>query len=455
MLFTYKLIVNSKKMYKDRIRKWKIDKKVKSDEMQAIIRKQTQRARVGKKSEFSIRNSRVPVYKIDRYRKAKNLSIAEEVLKIRAPTPPGLICYTPLASPLNTPRELETPELIAKLIQDYISGSFDSKTWIVIEARDCRSTKASNNLVHEFEAIYDYAMRGVVRGRDWIAWRSLDMAMSLTERVLSAENPYLLDRLAIMIIRTVYYYRLPETSVMLLKQVSAMSAKLFTSGHPFNQIFPRMLQLGSLLLRDTWSVARQRLIDCFVRRVGKSSRTYLYLQTSGLYMHEYLDGAETLETFLTLLHGSEGVLGAMDPFSLYARIVIARHYNSKEHWKEAIEVAEALINLVQPKQSKGVTHVLAEASCIMSWAQFNLSELGRAEKNARRAISLAVSQFGWDVETVLLYMMIYEEILEAWKRPDDAAAVRRSREEIVESKVRRLRSEENERYERYLTKGGA
>ncbi|KAI4247328.1 MAG: hypothetical protein L6R42_009673, partial [Xanthoria sp. 1 TBL-2021] len=80
----------SDRMYKTRIRNWKIGKNIKAEEMRAIIRKQAQRAITGKPSAFRLRDVEVPEHKIDRFRKTARLLSLEQAIRVGAATPPGL-----------------------------------------------------------------------------------------------------------------------------------------------------------------------------------------------------------------------------------------------------------------------------------------------------------------------------------------------------------------------------
>jgi hypothetical protein len=63
----------SPKQYKDRITKWGLEKKIKTAEMEAIIRKQQERALQGKRSAFLVRNKPVDSKKIARYIKVHSI----------------------------------------------------------------------------------------------------------------------------------------------------------------------------------------------------------------------------------------------------------------------------------------------------------------------------------------------------------------------------------------------
>jgi hypothetical protein len=63
-------------MYKSRIRKWKLDKKNKSLEMDAVMRKEVQRNAIGKATTFRLRGRPVDLEDVFRYFKRKKVPVA-------------------------------------------------------------------------------------------------------------------------------------------------------------------------------------------------------------------------------------------------------------------------------------------------------------------------------------------------------------------------------------------
>ena len=90
-------------MYKDRIRKWKLDKKHKEGDMLAILRKQTERNAVGKGSSFRVRGQPVTIDEVLHYLKRKKNVRDEEAYN--APTPSDVSCRTPSPAPILVPLE--------------------------------------------------------------------------------------------------------------------------------------------------------------------------------------------------------------------------------------------------------------------------------------------------------------------------------------------------------------
>ena len=431
-------------MYKDRIRKWQIDKKIKGHEMKAIIRKQAQRSGAGKKSLFYLRNSQVPEHKVTRYRKAMRLVSEEQALMLRAETPPRLVCHTPPASPLATPEILEIPERLAKLVQDYIDGSFDSGTWIMSEHDSVVSTKGLRNSLYAFHKMIDNFVHYFRCGEFNYAWRLLKMAMASINHILSAEDPQTLEMLAFSLYETMHFLNLSEVVLSLLKQFSAMSAIILPKQHPFNQVFSRLVRLDMSRLKYTLIMVKESQSDGFARRSGRFSWNALHIQLSLLYLKSTEGAAHITEGYLTLLQAMELALDTSDPRLLLVRNRLASHYLQVGECAEAAEIAQSIIDLAA--QTEFVSR--ANAMYLLSSAQYILSETTLAEQNLRQAIQTGAEYCGWEDGFVLNYMSRLEEWLEEWERRDEAAAVRRHREAILDEMEKRIAREEEERCRR-------
>ena len=433
-------------MYKDRIRKWQIDKKIKGHEMKAIIRKQAQRSRVAKKSLFYLRNSQVPEHKVNRYRKAMKLT-SEEALMLRAETPPGLICHTPPASPLATPEVLEIPERIAKLVQDYIEGSFDSGTWSSSEHARAVSTRGSRNLIYTFDDQVQNAMNHFRRGETSYAWRMLKMAMASIEHIVSAEHPGTLDTLAFSLYNIMHYLNSSEVALIFLKQFSAMSAVILPKQHPFNQVFARLVRLDMSHLKHTLIIAKESLSDGFDRRLERFNGNSLKVQLSLQCVKSMEGAAHITEGYLTLLQAMELVLDPSDPRILVVRNALAQYYRDQGQFAEAAEIAESITDLAaQTGNVHPSTHAIA--MYLLSYAQYKFSKTILAEQNLRRAIQTHAKYQGWEVGYVLDWMSLLAIWLKEWGRPDEAAEVQRQREQIFDSMEGRITREEEERCQR-------
>ena len=445
------MIADSEKMYKDRIRKWGLDKKVKGHEMMAIIRKKAERSCIGKASAFRIREQDVPEKKIARYRKAKKLFSAENILRIRAPTPPGFECYTPMASPLTTPRELETSELIARLLQNWISGSFDRKSWL-IEGRSVVMAKHSDRFTPavNFHEWCINALSEFRYGESKEAWHILNIAMARIQQFIQLASPYTFN-LLIDVVGQYIFYKLPNILSVLLIQVAAMSASLLPQSHPFNQIFARLLEQDPSQLRHIILVAIQSQIDCFVQRTGRFSEITVNVQLERWRLMADFGGVRSTESYSTQLAEIEHALGASHPLCLNVQLGIAQSSIRSREFRKAVKAAQSVIAPVTQTNSGGIA---SKAYYYLSLAHHGLLEIDLAEQSICRALRIRVNTFGWQDDRLLLYMNIYASWLKDWDRPKDAAKVRQQRQEIIDSKYNRLMKEEDKMYQRYLAAKG-
>ncbi|KAL9614542.1 MAG: hypothetical protein Q9167_000992 [Letrouitia subvulpina] len=447
----------STKMYKNRIGKWGLNKHIKSNEMQAIIRKQAQRScGDSKKSAFRLRNYPVSGQKILRCRRNFKILSDDQALRLRANTPPDLICYTPLTSPITTPRELETPELIAKLVEEYISGSFDSKVWIIRDDQDFTCTKGSTDSAVDFSQLCDSAIVYFVRGETKRAWQALDMAMALTRQLLSDDDPDFLSLFFISMGKFLdcssFDFRiLNKIAPMLLRHFYEMSSAVMGRQHPFSRIFSRLMGLEKSILEHVFSVALQCQSEWFAKRVGRFSRTMMMtLRYRYLSPWESVD-SRVVEQFLADLAEYEHVLGPSDERCLQMRLNLAYIYLDSQQSGQAAEIAHCMINTTLAAQED---LFLADYFYILSMAQYNLSFFELAEQNIRQAINIQADTYGWQDERVLNYMLELASWLKEWNRHDEAAEIDRHVQMTWDSKHERLRREEEEQFQRYLAATG-
>ena len=100
--------MRSEKMFKSRIKKWKLDKNNRLDEVKIIVRIHAQRR--GKPTRMFLRGRPVPINKVKFYLKRKGISV-QDVLNSTAKVPPDLdlVCETPSeTSPVLSPSTMES-----------------------------------------------------------------------------------------------------------------------------------------------------------------------------------------------------------------------------------------------------------------------------------------------------------------------------------------------------------
>jgi hypothetical protein len=135
------------KQYKDRIRKWGLNKNIQQDEMEAMIRKRQEReSESNKKTAFRIRGRPVDEEKIERYMRdhPKQLPINDHIdMDIDrnmslADTPAGIIYYTP--SDTEPLAQKESPSLLTSLRPCSDVGPQNSNGYVTGNPNDLPTT---------------------------------------------------------------------------------------------------------------------------------------------------------------------------------------------------------------------------------------------------------------------------------------------------------------------------
>ena len=111
---------------------WGVGKNIKSDDMDAILRKFAQRQVEGRDSVILYRNGVVPEQKLHRRRRDLKVSDKEIALKIRAASPRWAEFLTPPPTPPpETPQTLKILEQMVQLYSHYVDGWIDGRIWII------------------------------------------------------------------------------------------------------------------------------------------------------------------------------------------------------------------------------------------------------------------------------------------------------------------------------------
>ena len=203
--------------------------------MEAIVRKEAERCtRCGKESAFTWHGRPVDRQKIGRYRKAKRLTADDQALGLRAPSPDGLVCYTPqLASQPTTPRQFAFLERFMRLGQTYIDGSFDKGSWYVdddLAYHSRRDTSTADHLGEWLRLLFHHAWTGNFGS----ATQAMNISVIHFENAILREDPDLLHTLQHMVRSGMILAPISVTE-NLLGYISRLSAILLGPQHPFAQ----------------------------------------------------------------------------------------------------------------------------------------------------------------------------------------------------------------------------
>ncbi|RBQ90357.1 hypothetical protein VDGD_04633 [Verticillium dahliae] len=187
------------KMYKSRIWKWGLDKKLKGDEVLAILILKRDRDALNRPTEFRIRGQLVDFENIKRYVKRNPALVA----KLRAGHKPNgqtareVTCRTPSPAPnqaLNSSSDLYGVEKILGLFRVYVDGSFSSGAWFCEYNVDCGSSllcngDRSNELFERVIASFALVNRCMMRGDQIDINSVLGPSFESLKEIVAAESP--------------------------------------------------------------------------------------------------------------------------------------------------------------------------------------------------------------------------------------------------------------------------
>ncbi|TDZ54639.1 hypothetical protein CTRI78_v006198 [Colletotrichum trifolii] len=222
------------KMYKSRIWKWGLDKKLKGDEVLAIMLLKRDRDALKRPTEYRIRGQLVDLDNINRYLK-RNPSL---MAKFRAGQTPSVqtalevTCRTP-SPPPSPPRalaptaELQSTEHILRLFRDYVDGSFSSGAWWCEYNVECSNnrvdrTDRSNDLFERVIASFALVNRFIQKGEEVNINDVLGPSFESLKELVMAESPNFVARTILLL-----WYLERHHKHDLLKLVVDYLARLF------------------------------------------------------------------------------------------------------------------------------------------------------------------------------------------------------------------------------------
>lgn len=323
------LTLRSTNMYKKRIKKWGVVKNNREDEMRAVVRKYKQRLRRGMRTEVRIRGHLVEYQDVVRYWQRKGRSPDEISIRRRASmTPEAVECFTPVPSPMTSPRLLELPERILTAIRDYYYGSFESGTWLITnDGLYCHTiiegqVEATVYLVgmryHSCEACRLFAYSSYQE-----AGQTLIASTANVKEILLVEHPQTLGMLFMLIVDMKSYDRL-ETAFLILQQFSALSKCVHRNEHPMNNICTWLASMDPSHINELSIKRIQSIGDLFKAILGPVNRVAQSAQLS--YLKAVARGNRPFQTNVpmqlqTLLGGGKASLGPSEQFEILKSVL--------------------------------------------------------------------------------------------------------------------------------------
>ncbi|MCJ1247032.1 hypothetical protein MMC30_004243 [Trapelia coarctata] len=414
------------KMYKNKITQWGLDKKNKENEIVAFIRKTTQRAAVGKKSVIRIRGRVLDPEEAERYLKRKRLSI-EIVRAQSAPTP-----WTGMLHTQRGPEVFSIPEHIFTLIRDYITGSFESGTWI---SESCTSVKGSRDVEIALTNLVQCPGLACNFFDDSLpedGARMLVTAVASSQNLLIAEPPELMNYL-FRLIFLLQARKRPEIIPHILGQFSAVATVVLSTGHPIGQICGYLFSYGPYNTTNLVELAWQSAVDRFESVLGQTNLSVLHFRTNYVAANPKVGLEEAESGLRDLLHRCIAVHGADADESLALLSEITKNLLCQGKYAEAEKTARDSLAALSHTMARNGPYLYCDCLSTLVHAQNALGKNDQAEASFRQAINLSASIWGWGDSQTIDYLFSLEKFLVQEGKNDSAAEVRTQRREIIAS----------------------
>ena len=426
-------------MYKNHISKWGLDKKNKSEEMKAVLRKKTQRSQLNKKSCFTLRGRPVDMAYVERYLKRNHITV-RDVMPTgthRPITPPDLRCFTPetvCRSP-RSPAVYDTPQQIFNSIRIYLDGSIRAGIW-VSDREDslCRSSACDPEAPQALISLYDCLSAACVlvgQGEHQEAGLYMNKACSKIETIVRAQEPDMLRSLLDASLK-VTDSKCVGLMQKVLNQVSEISAIYLTPFHPLHVIFKHLNQLENHDLVEVTLRAWHALSDQFQDALGEFHLSALSckvdrLRVSAKYSHSadletVVDNIRNLLTRCEIQYGTGCTRSHVLLKRLGDILMISGRYD---------EVEEAGYQLMFRANDVGDAQLWRMGSRLVARAQYEQNKAEEAEASYRGLLHAYAAIMGWRDPGTIRYMLDLEECLTGIGKLEAAEHIRAERLNLV------------------------
>jgi hypothetical protein len=380
---------NSERMFKTRIRAWRVDKNNKEEEMLAMVRKLKEREAQGKKSLFMVRGREITEADIYHYlgRKGIRWTDIQPDDDSNIWDRSEIICSTPAASPRIRPATLimegsfadQIPKNISPLqvdtsssnflrsIYDYYSTMFVSGCWGTLDQVNVQFP------VLQFGGEFLKYHNLLALGKSAEAYELLNTTFGTISGLLRAGHPrlliYLLESIAFS--RSVGHH---DVARRLVDCFTFTSSKVLGAFHPITVFASSLRQNDSTVLDGFVEIGLQCMTEQFLMHMGPAHAETmgLLLTSSAILKHQksYYMASARLEQLLTLYEQAFG------PLSMQASHALADHAVVKT---EMGDFGEAEVLMIQAMRRAVAVQdanerVESQIRCLM-----NLSILRKAQ----------------------------------------------------------------------------
>ncbi|KAF4459001.1 hypothetical protein FALBO_14248 [Fusarium albosuccineum] len=419
------------KMYKSRIWKWGLDKKLKSDEVLAILILKTEREAQGKISEFTIRGQPVDLDNINRYIRrnpglvarfrAGEVPSIQTTLEVQCRTP------SPLLSPsLPPPTETVRVEQILGLFRNYVDASFTNGAWDFEYNVYCVSQKPGDRSDELFErVIASFALvnRSMMRKDEIRISDVLGHAFEALKEIIASKSPVFVIRTACLLWYLDRHHK-QDLLQLVMNYLAGLVPIVLGHNHPMARIWQI---LGSSEFSEFYELSTRLysfLVPVLEERIGPAN-----LMTTVLY-GDHIDclvnnskSAESLEV-ATRYRAKADATGQRHPWlselAIAQTAVLCTAKSAEGKIEEAIQCLQSLKDYDMPEEQQAVVNVQ------LGNYSYRMGDITSAIHWYREATRLIVTGEG-DERLLLTCLANLESALHKYGDPDEADHVHQYR----------------------------
>ncbi|KAI5856705.1 hypothetical protein GGS23DRAFT_395881 [Durotheca rogersii] len=404
------------RMYKARFQKWGIEKKIKAEEAVEIFRQQTARAAVGKPTVAYIRGRRIDPDRLQRYRYraapliSKKIMRAEKGVVDKDGEPSRMtqvVCRTPSPSPspdttnssvsisprLEEPTELRIPHECMQILRNFIYGAFDSGMWEMASGGDTAEMNGAFTWQH-----YVASSQGLIRhGRIKEGFSLLGMCFDQYKRQL--QRPDSMFWLATYKCAIVLASQNGKLGDAFLDYASKLTSLILPPGHPFNQLWSRVMITGMRGIREHAGTIFESYLDMWGRHVS-STDTNTTNDVQGLFVFIQLHctgllSYSLLETVVEAMIAGNAVSREAAEFLLQeSKFRLVLSCLSRRRLKKAEALTKEIMSWLDSRPSDSYP----DLRCKAAWLMFEVKERKGAQAEALKAghslLKLSVDVYG-------------------------------------------------------------
>ena len=413
--------------------------------MEAIVRRLLLRNSAHKRSEIRVRGELVLPDKVARYRKRKHLKLSVEVARARSPTPPGVEIYTPLASPVATPRTMRLSEEMVKCIQDYISGAFEAEIWISVDPLRTIKRQQQNRSGQEFFAELYLACRYFNTGQTRNGEITLSSAKGRLEDLIRDHR----DRTVTDICSCIQHFAASgelHKLTPILENASAIANRIFHPKHHaalfWNLIYSYLVEMESDEILPAIRVAWKSAVDSFENALGPLHTSAV--ERRSRYISEvavHFDREKSLSDLHDLLHSCD--TDSQGPADIRSLRVLVSFVNLLNDASEAQcqKIFETGTEILKRTQTRGfprycISEFQMTAHYFIGVGQMRLGNIDAGEFHFRKAINIGAATFGARSTVVQGDCNECENWLRHWGQNEAADLVDRERLAAMDSEPR-------------------